>query len=280
MIRCGGLLWLWLALGLPAGAQFDGPGATGVSASLIRLFGTNSAFTAQAEVRVLGRDQTPQLTTLMTFTLTDNKIRVEVDMNRMQNRAQPDALAQVKPLGMEQVISILRPEQRAIFILFPKLNAHVRLEQSAAEAEAFLKPAQLQRTVMGKEKMAGYDCVKQRVVITEGGGKKSEATVWVAPELRNFPVCVATQEKTGTVAVQFRKVQFTRAEAGRFEPPPGSTACADLQVLMAGPVVKYMRANQTTVRMPAKAAARKPALAGATPKPASARTNAPPSKKK
>lgn len=252
---------------LPAVAQFDGPGSTGVSASLIRLFGTNHAFTALAEVQVLGPDNKERIGTPMNFTRLENRIRVEVDMNRMRNREQPNALAQVKPLGMDSVVSIIRPEQRTTLITFPKLRAFVKLDMPPGEAEAFSKRAKVERTTVGKEKMEGHACVKQRVVITDDAGKKSEATVWAATDLRDFPVCVATKEKGGTVVIRFRQIQFTRAEAGKFEPPAGYTECADLQVLMAGPVVKFMKENHTALKVSTKSqtSSSKPAKSASPP---------------
>jgi hypothetical protein len=238
---------------VPVFAQLDGPGSTGVSASLIRLFGTNNAFTAQAEVQLLGKDNKELITTPMTFTLLENKIRIEVDMARMRNKMQPDAIARVKPLGMDSVVSIIRPEKRTSLITFPKLRAFVKLEMPSSEAEAFLTRAKIERKNVGKEKMDGHPCVKQQVVITDDAGHKSEATVWTATDLRDFPVCVATKESEGTVVMRFRQVQFTRAETNRFEPPSGYIECADMQVLMAGPVMRFMKENGTAVKATPKA---------------------------
>jgi hypothetical protein len=265
-------LWFIVLVGsvLPAGAQFDGPGSTGVSASLVRLFGTNHAFTAQAEVQVLDPDNKERIGTPMNFTLTGGKIRVEVDMNRMRNREQPNAVAQVKPLGLDQVVSIIRPDQRTTLVAFPKLRSFVKLEMPANEAEAFLKRAKIERTTIAKEKMEGYQCVKQRVVITDDSGQKSEATVWTAPELRDFPVCVATREKQGTVVIRFRNVQFARAEPSRFEPPAGFIESADMQALMSGPVVKFMQDNKTAVKASPKSAPAKTTATKSTPPPTKA----------
>jgi len=237
---------------LPAVAQLGGPTSTGVSASLIRLFGTNIFFTAQAEVQVLGKDNKECIGTPMSFTLAGNKTRVEVDMNKMRNKIDADALAKVKPLGLDHVISVIQPAERASIITFPKLRAFVKLGLPPSEAEAFLKRAKIVRTTVKQEKMEGHPCVKQQVVITDESGKKSEATVWVARDMRDFPVCVATREEEATVVIRFRKVQFGRVADEQFAPPAGYQECADMQVLMAGPVVNYMKANGTALKQESK----------------------------
>jgi len=241
-----------------AWAQFDGPGSPGVSASLIRLFGTNFAFTAQVEFQLLGRDNQERIGTPMTFLRLGNKIRVEVDMNRMRNREYPDALAQVKPLGMDQIVSVIRPDQQATWVNFPKLRSVVKLPMPPGEVEAFVKPGKLERTALGPEKLEGHPCVKYRVVATDARGKRHEATVWNATDLRDFPVCVATKEDEGTVVMRFRQVQFLTPDAAKFEPPAGYTQCADMQALMAGPVVQYMKVNQTATPATKKSTSPKP----------------------
>jgi hypothetical protein len=276
MTRVRLLMAVLVGMAVPAWAQMEGPGSTGVSASLIRLFGTNNAFTAQAEVQVLGKDNKERSGTPMTFTLLGNKICLEVDMTRMRNPEQPTAVAQMKPLGLDHVVSMLHPEQRKTIITFPKLRAFVKLNMPPGEADAFLQRAKIERTPVGKEKMEGHPCVKQRVVITDDAGKKSEATVWTATDLRDFPVCVATKEQQGTVVIRFRQIQFTRAQTNKFEPPAGYLECADMQVLMAGPVVKFMKENKTMVKAPGKA----PAPTASPAKPAASKPPAATTKKK
>ena len=252
-----GLVMLFLLAGVVSGAaQFDGPGSPGVTASLLRLFGTNTAFTAQAEVQILGPDHKERVGMPMTFTRLDSKIRVEVDVARMRNREQPDALARLAPLGLDRVISLIRPEQRTTSVAFPKLQSVVKLPMPPVEADAFLKKAKLERTRLAQEKMEGHPCVKQRVVITDDKAQKHEATVWTASDLRDFPVCVATREGNDTVVMRFRQVQFTRADAKLFEPPSGYTEYPDMQSLMAGAVVKYMRgySRSTPAQSPARPA--------------------------
>jgi hypothetical protein len=255
---------LVLASALSARAQFDGPGSPGVSASLIRLFGTNLAFSAQVEYQLMDRANKELVGLPMSFARSGNQLRVEIDLARMRNRGQPDALAQVKPLGMDQLVTILRPDQKVTYQVFPKLKAFVKLPMPPTEIEAFLKPAKMERTPLGQEKMQGFACTKYRVTALDEQGKPHEATVWNAPEQRDFPVCVETHEATETVLMRFSQVQFVRPEPAKFEPPVGFTECADMQALMAGPATKYMSANKTAVP-----ASKKPTTPPTKPKPAS-----------
>ncbi|HEX5223313.1 MAG TPA: hypothetical protein VFZ59_27380 [Verrucomicrobiae bacterium] len=242
-----------------AQAQFDGPGSPGVSASLIRLFGTNTAFTAQVEYQLLNRSNKELVSLPMSFARLDNRIRVEIDLAKMKNQVQPDALAQIKPLGMDQLVTVLRPDQQVTYQVFPRLKAFVKLPMPPAEIDSFLKPAKMERTSLGTEKMQGFTCTKYRVVAYDGQGKRHEATAWNAPELRNFPVCVATKEGTETAVMRFRQVMFNRSEAAKFEPPAGFEQCSDMQALMAGPVTRYMVKNKTTTNAPAKSSPPSPA---------------------
>jgi hypothetical protein len=235
-----------------ARAQFDGPGSPGVSASLIRLFGTNFAFTAQVDYQLLNRSNQEMVSLPMSFARLDNRIRVEIDLARMKNQEQPGALAQVKPLGMDQIVTILRPDQRVTYQVFPKLKAFVKLPMPPEEIDAFLKPAKMERTPLGQEKMQGFTCTKYRVVAYDQQNQRREATAWNAPELRHFPVCVATKEGAQTVVMRFRQVLFNRSEAAKFEPPAGFEEASDMHALMAGPVTRYMVKNNTTTNSPAR----------------------------
>lgn len=254
-----------------AWAQFDGPGSPGVSASLIRLFGTNTAFTAQVEYQLLAKDSKELIGMPMAFARFGSRLRVEIDLARMRNRVRPDAAAQMKPLGIDQIVTIIRPDLRATCQVFPKLRALAKLPMPPSESEAFLKPAKMERTPVGREKMEGYACVKYRVVATDENGKRHEATVWNAPELRDFPVCVATREGDETAVIRFRQIQFAAPDAAKFEPPAGYTEYADIPAIMAGPAQKYLSANKTAVPAPKKPA---------TPATKSKSSPTPPKKKK
>jgi hypothetical protein len=230
---------LVLGGGASAFGQFDGPGSPGVSASLIRLFGTNTAFSAQVQYQLLGKDNQERIGAPMKLARLNNRIRVDVDMAQMRHREEADAMAKLKPLGLDQVVSVIRPDLGVTLVAFPKLRSVVKLPMPPQEADAFVKPGKMERTRIGQENMEGHPCVKYRVVALDDQGKRHEATVWNATDMRDFPVCVATREGTDTVIMRFRQVQFVRPDAATFESPAGFTESASIEALMAGPAAKY-----------------------------------------
>ena len=53
----------------------------GVNSAMIKLFGENASFTAQAQVRVLNSNRVVWFQMPGVFASTDTKLRVDVDMN-------------------------------------------------------------------------------------------------------------------------------------------------------------------------------------------------------
>src|SRR5689334_3014724 len=75
-------------------AQVPGAGSpAGVNATLTKLFGNVTAFSARSEVQVLDKDRKEKVSTPMNFALLDNKIRVEIDMTQMKNKDLPASAA-------------------------------------------------------------------------------------------------------------------------------------------------------------------------------------------
>jgi hypothetical protein len=223
-------------------AQLPGADSSaGVSAAMTKLFGNLTAFSAQSEVRVLGKDQKEIITTPMRFALLDKKIRVEVDTSQVKNKDMPAAaLASMKQLGMDRVISVTRPDKRATYIIFPRVQSYVNVVLSKEDAEAFEKNPKIEKTALGKETIDSHPCVKNKVVITDAQGQKNEATVWYATDLKDFPVQVQTADKENTMVMHYRDIQLARPDAKLFAPPAGFTEYKDVQQLMQAAMKKML----------------------------------------
>jgi hypothetical protein len=228
-----------------ASGQMEMPGSTvGINAALSKLFGDVKAFSASSEVQVFDKDQKEKLSTPMDFALLDGKMRVEIDMGQMKNKDVPAAAAaSLKQFGMDRVVSIIRPDKKASYIIFPGMQSYVNMPLPKEDVETYEKNPKLEKTVLGKETLDGHPCVKNKVVMTDDQGRKHEATVWNASDLKDFPVQIQTKEKNDTVILRFRQIRLAKPDAKQFESPAGYKEFNDVQSLMQGVMMKMMNSG-------------------------------------
>ena len=214
----------------------------GWNASLTKLFGEIKAFSAKSDLRML--DKSGQETMSlggMSFALLDEKVRAEVDMSQMKGAQMPPAaMASLKQMGMDRLISIVVPDKKVVTVIYPGLQAMVEMPMPESDTADAMKDAKLETTKLGEETIDGQPCVKNKVVITDAKGQKREVLVWNAGSLKNFPVQLRIPEGENTIEMRFRQVKFERPEAGQFEPPAGYTKYADLQQFMQAAMQKMM----------------------------------------
>lgn len=230
----------WAAACGSAFAQFEVPGSTaGVNAALTQLFGDVGAFSAKASIQVLGKDQKEKLTTPMDFALLDNNLRVEVDTTQIRGPDVPaGAAASMKQFGLDRVISVMRPDKKATFIIFPGIKSFVNTPMPKEEVAAYQKKPRLNKIALGKETLDGHPCVKHRVIVSDAKGVKSESTVWNATDLKDFPLQIMTREKDDTIVIRYRQIQLTKPEAKTFDAPAGYKEYAEVETLMQGVMAK------------------------------------------
>ncbi len=229
--------------GVTALAQVPGGSPTGVDAALAKLFGDFKAFSAKADVRVLDKDQQETMSSPMNFALLDQKIRVEIDLSKMKSRQMPAGAAQqLKQMGMEQITSIIRPDKKQMYIIYPATQSCLTMAMPKEETDAIDNPPKIEKSEVGNEMIDGHPCVKTKVTMTDAKGQKRDALTWNATDLKNFPVQIQTTDDSNTLVMRFSQVQFTVPEAAQFDPPNGYTKYSDMQEMMMG-IMKKMMTN-------------------------------------
>jgi hypothetical protein len=241
-VRCSVFLAGLLLAGTAAQAQMPGAGApAGMSAALIKLFGDVKAFTAKAEIQVLDASQKERATMPMDFALLDKMIRVQLDLTQMKSSDMPAGAAeQLKSMGMAQVVSIVRPDKKVAYVIYPEQKMMMTMPLPKSDTDAAEKDTKLQKTALGKETVDGHSCVKNKVLMTDEKGTNVEAITWNASDLKDFPVQIQTQEKENTSIIRFKQVQFTKPDAKQFEVPAGYTQYSSPQEMMQGMMKKMM----------------------------------------
>lgn len=216
-----------------AAAQLPGgDGSPGVSTAMLKLFGKVTAFTARADVQVVDGTKSERLRTPMLFAALDGRLRAEIDMTLIRGKdLPPAAVAGLKQLGMDRVVSLLRPDKKSLFILYPNAQSYVSLPLTREEIAAD-KNLKVEKTALGQETVAGRACVKQQVIIKNGTNIVLTATTWNAGDLQDFPVQIATREKDMTSIMRFDQIQLVRPDVKQFEPTAGFKQFKDVQALI------------------------------------------------
>jgi hypothetical protein len=125
----------------------------------------------------------------------------------------------LKNAGMERIVSIFRPDQKLTWILYPSAKKYMTMALAKGETEAMQNGLQVEKTAIGKEKIDGYACVKNKVVIKNKQGTVLEATTWNAADLKDLPLQIETREKEKRVIMRFTQIQFAKPDPKQFEIP-------------------------------------------------------------
>lgn len=194
-----------------------------------QLFGTN-ACVAKYDVKILN-DSFKEFCT-EGFALLDGKTRQEMDFS--QFKYQMISPAAMKGMGIDNRIVIIRPDLKVNYTLFPRLRAYLKRQLPKENAAALDGEAKMEQIKLGKEDVDGHPCLKNKVIITTGDGKKREIYVWFAIDLRNFPLRIQiTEEETGNIEIStYRDIQFIKPDAKLFEPPADFVEYSSFEEMM------------------------------------------------
>jgi hypothetical protein len=227
-----GLVPVFAQMGqMPHGPQLDG--------AMAKLFGDNSAFTAAMESQV--KQKSGDVITMPgKISFDSGNSRFEMNLSEAKGmKMPPNAAAQMKSMGLDQMVTITKPKEKFTGIVYPGLQSYVQMslpEKSAATNETF----KVTTTELGKETMDGHPCVKNKAVITNGAGDQREYTVWNATDLKNFPVKIVHAAQDAEITMSFTDISLVKPAASAFEVPAGYTRYDDLQTMMQTEMMKKM----------------------------------------
>lgn len=232
-------IWAVLAGVLASGpggiahAQLPAGGPPVWNAAMTQLFGDVKAFSARAEMRALDKSGQPAIQVPMNFALLDKKVRMDIDMSQLKGpQAPPDQVALLKQMSMDRVACVMALDKGATQLIFPSLSAYVETPLPEEEIAVLNKDVKLHKTPLGKETIDGHSCVKNRVILTDGKGYQTEALVWNATDMKDFPVQMQMNDKQTTVVMRYNDVRFNKPDAKQFEAPAGFIRHSDMQQLM------------------------------------------------
>ncbi len=217
---------------IPGGAQLD--------AATTKLFGENTAFSATSETQMKSKSgDVMTLPAKMSFDA--GKTRFAMNMADMKGAQLPaSASAQMKSMGMDQMVMIARPDKKTSYLVYPGLQSYAEMPLKDADTAVTNANFKIETTELGKETVDGHPCVKNKVVVTDDKGQPHESTVWNASDMKNFPIKMTHTEAGNEVTMTFKDTTLAKPDASLFEPPAGYTRYPDLQTMMRTEVMKRM----------------------------------------
>ncbi|MGD0253478.1 MAG: DUF4412 domain-containing protein, partial [Verrucomicrobiota bacterium] len=154
-----------------AHAQFGpAPGGPNLGGPMGKLFGNNQAFSAALEVQ--NADSSGNTITMPgKFSFDAGKSRFEINMANVQGKQMPpDAAAQMKSMGLDQMVMVARPDKKVAYLIYPGMQSYVETDLTEAESAATNGDYKVETTELGNETVDGHPCVKNKVVVTDKDG--------------------------------------------------------------------------------------------------------------
>lgn len=206
------------------------------SADMAKVFGDNPGFTATANITV---DDAQHGTMQMesSYAFLKGNIRTDMDMTSMMgSRMPPQAVAQMKQMGMDQMSMVYRGDKKVSYMMYPGLKSYAEMSaaQSAPTDKAPPKEPKVDVTEIGKETVDGHASVKNKVTFTADDGSQHEMTTWNATDMNNFPIKTEMQSGGSIITTHFTNVKLSPPDASLFDPPSDFTKYGSMQEMMMG----------------------------------------------
>jgi hypothetical protein len=205
-----------------------------------KLFGDNKTFSALMEMQSsTGGGDSVSMTGAYSF--DNGKTRLEMNFADVKSSmVTPDAIKQMKTMGMDKTVVVSRPDLKLTYIIYPGLNSYAEVPTEDVSGSVNPEDYKIENAADGKETVDGHDCVKNKATVTGKDGNKRESTVWNATDLKNFPVKIVTGDASRPVTMLYKSVSLTKPAASLFEAPGGFTKYNDVQTMMQTEMMKKM----------------------------------------
>jgi hypothetical protein len=213
------------------------------SAQMAKVFGKNDAFTATAEMTIADKSRPEPMQMETGYAVLKGNVRTEMDMTTMKGvNMPPEAIAQMKQMGMDRTISIYRGDKKLMYLVYPGLKGYCEINPAAMQPtdKPDQKEAKIEVTPIGKEAVDGHPCVKNKITITTDDGKQHEIIAWQASDMHDFPIKTEMQAGGATITTHFRDIKMSAPAASLFDPPSDFKAYGSMQEMMMANMQRMM----------------------------------------
>jgi hypothetical protein len=212
------------------------------AAALSQLLSDSRPFVAGAQLQLPSGDGDSPLTLPFGVAMLDGKMRWELDLSRIKN-SQLDGAAMdlVKQMKLDRAAAIIEPEKN-LLVVFPGLQAYLEVampKPEGVQTKAQDKIERLEKRLIGREVVDGYECLKYQLTVNNGKEKET-AFVWQATKLKDFPIKLNVHFEKGVYGLHFSNICMGNPDARYFAIPAGYTRYTSGEALMQSVMAKSL----------------------------------------
>ena len=211
------------------GGGMGSPKADIFAGGLKKILGDNKAFSAKMEMEATGPTGAP-MKVPGKIAYNDGKSRMEMDMTK--GGLPEEMLAQVKAMGMDNMVIISRPDKKVAYMIYPGLKAYAEMPLPETETADDSSKYKVETKELGKETVEGQACVKNKITVSDDKDKKTEFTIWQATDLKKFPVKIVSTEGGQASTMIFKEVKLAKPDEAQFDVPKDYKKYASFMALM------------------------------------------------
>ena len=213
------------------------------SGDMARIFGNNQAFTATADISVVDAQHGSPIEMEAAYAFLKGNLRTDIDMTNMKGaQMPPQAMAQMKQMGMDRAVNIYRTDKKVMYLMYPGMKSYAEITppQASPTNKAEPKEAKIDVTPLGKDTVDGHPCVKCKLTFVADDGSTHEVLAWQATDLNNFPIKTEMQAAGSTITTHFTNIKLSAPDALLFDPPSTYTKYGSIQEMMMGSMQRMM----------------------------------------
>src|SRR5260221_733178 len=127
---------------------------------MAKVFGTNLNFsdTMDTQMKMMPKGENIGMSGKIFF--ANGNSRTELDMTEMKGgKMTPQALTQIKSMGMDKIVSISQTDKKVIYMIYPGLQAYAKIELPNAKSVQ-TNDFKVESVRLGKETLDGHPSVK------------------------------------------------------------------------------------------------------------------------
>lgn len=216
-------------------AQMPGGPPPDPCAALAVFLNTNAEFTATAKVVTSGRKSRGESMELK-FAVSGKNMRNEIDMTKASGVRSSD-IEGMKQMGMDKMIILRLADKQATYMVYPGLQAYCDMPPGKnAHPDGTVAKADV-----GSEKVGSHPCTKCKLTYTAKDGQTSEALVWEATDMKNFPIQFQTVDEGQTTTSTFTDVKMGKPDAALFQVPESYKKYNSMQEMIMSSMGRFFR---------------------------------------